>query len=124
MDDAFKAIAEPRRRAILQLVQVDERSAGEIAQHFEVSRPAISQHLAVLLDAGLVEMRREGTKRMYRANIAQIQRFQAFWNEFWDVSLLRLKLDAEKRHRENTGAAKERRKGPGPGNDRGPATGR
>ncbi len=107
MDDAFKAIAEPRRRAILQLVQVDELSAGEISHQFDVSRPAISQHLSVLLDAGLIEMRREGTKRLYRANMTQIRRFQAFWDEFWDVSLLRLKLAAEKQHRKSGKARRE-----------------
>ena len=67
MEAALKAIGAPTRRAILRLVADDERSAGEIASHFDVTRPAISQHLTVLKEAGLVDERRNGTKRLYRA---------------------------------------------------------
>ena len=67
MEAALKAIAEPRRRQILTLVRDEELSAGEIAAQFDVSRPAVSQHLAVLKEAGLVDERRNGTRRMYRA---------------------------------------------------------
>ena len=67
MEAALKAIAEPRRREILRLVWDAELSAGEIASHFEVTRPAISQHLRVLKEAGLVDERRDGTRRIYRA---------------------------------------------------------
>lgn len=67
MDAALKAIAEPRRREILRLVTSRELPAGRIASHFEVTRPAISQHLRVLLDAGLLTERRQGTRRLYRA---------------------------------------------------------
>lgn len=112
MDEAFKAMVEPRRRAILQLVQIDELSAGDIALQFDVSRPAISQHLSVLLEAGLIDMRREGTKRLYRANMTQIRQLRAFWDEYWDISLLRLKLEAEKRHRQNQ---KKKKRGSKPG---------
>jgi DNA-binding transcriptional ArsR family regulator len=66
MEAALKAIAEPRRRQILLLVREGEMTAGEIASHFEVTRPAISQHLTVLKEAGLVSERRDGTKRIYR----------------------------------------------------------
>ena len=66
MEDAFKAIAEPRRRQILRLVRQGEMTAGEIASHFEVTRPAISQHLTVLKDAGLLAERRDGSRRIYR----------------------------------------------------------
>ena len=66
MDAALKAIAEPRRREILRLVHDAEMPAGAIASHFEVTRPAISQHLRVLLDAGLLTERRQGTRRLYR----------------------------------------------------------
>ena len=67
VEAAMRAIAEPRRRAILRLVRDEERSAGEIASHFEVTRPAVSQHLSVLKEAGLVSERRNGTERLYRA---------------------------------------------------------
>jgi DNA-binding transcriptional ArsR family regulator len=66
-DDAFKALVEPRRRAILRLVATDELAAGEIAAAFSVTRAAISQHLTVLKDAGLITERRAGTRRLYRA---------------------------------------------------------
>lgn len=110
MDVALKAVAEPRRREILRLVQAEELSAGEICDFFDVSGPAISQHLAVLLEAGLVEMRREGTRRLYRASMTRIRQLRAFWEEFWDVSLLRLKLEAEKKHREDQSKKKKKRK--------------
>ncbi|MEW6153790.1 MAG: metalloregulator ArsR/SmtB family transcription factor [Actinomycetota bacterium] len=68
MDDALRAVADPTRRAILSLVLDGERPAGEIAGHFPgMSRPAVSQHLRVLSDAGLVELRQEGARRLYRA---------------------------------------------------------
>ena len=67
MDATLHAIADPRRRRILELVSHQELSAGEIASHFDVSRPAISQHLGVLKNAKLLIERREGTRRFYRA---------------------------------------------------------
>jgi DNA-binding transcriptional ArsR family regulator len=67
MEAALKAIAAPRRRQILTLVRNGELSAGEIASHFDVTRPAVSQHLNVLKEAGLVSERRNGTRRLYRA---------------------------------------------------------
>ncbi len=69
VDAALKALAEPRRRAILRLVWSQELPATDIADRFrDVTRPAISQHLAVLKDADLVTERRDGTRRLYRAN--------------------------------------------------------
>src|SRR2546428_12807213 len=67
MEHAVKAIAEPRRREILRLIWSRELPAGHIASHFAVTRPAISQHLRVLKEAGLVSERRDGTRRLYRA---------------------------------------------------------
>src|SRR5436309_15569940 len=67
MEAAIRAIAEPRRREILRLVWTSELAAGEIARHFDVSRPAISQHLRLLKEAGLVTVRRNGTRPLYRA---------------------------------------------------------
>jgi DNA-binding transcriptional ArsR family regulator len=66
--DAVRAVAEPRRREILRLCWDRERTAGEIAGHFDVTFGAVSQHLAVLREAGLAAVRHEGTRRWYRAD--------------------------------------------------------
>jgi DNA-binding transcriptional ArsR family regulator len=96
MEAALKAIAEPRRRTILSLVRDGELSAGEIASHFEVTRPAVSQHLNVLKEAGLVSERRNGTRRFYRARPEGLVELRDFLNGFWDVRLEALKREAEK----------------------------
>ena len=95
MDEPLKAIAEPHRREILRLVWKQELSAGEVASNFELTRPAVSIHLKVLKDAGLISERREGTKRLYRARPEGLQEVRAFLEEFWDDSLARLKSAAE-----------------------------
>ncbi len=95
MDAAVRAIAEPRRRDILALVAHRERSAGDIASHFDVTRPAISQHLSVLKDAGLVVERREGTKRLYLARPEGLAELRSYLESFWDSSLRHLKRAAE-----------------------------
>jgi DNA-binding transcriptional ArsR family regulator len=87
MDDALRALAEPRRRAILQLVANDELAAGEIAAHFEVHRTAISQHLTVLKGAGLVAERRDGPRRMYRARPESLDALRHLLEEMWASSL-------------------------------------
>lgn len=96
VEAALKAIAEPRRRAILSLVREGELSAGEIASHFDVTRPAVSQHLTVLKEAGLVSERRNGTKRLYRARPEGLVELREFLNGFWDVGLEALRREAEK----------------------------
>ena len=95
VDLALKAIAEPRRRAILRLVRADELSSGEIASQFDVTGPAISQHLGVLKEAGLVTERREGTRRLYRARPEGLRDLRAFLEDFWDDGLERLRAAAE-----------------------------
>jgi DNA-binding transcriptional ArsR family regulator len=95
VDLALKAIAAPRRRAILQLVRADELSSGDIAAHFDVTGPAISQHLGVLKDAGLVTERRDGTRRLYRARPEGLRDVRAFLEDFWDDGLERLREVAE-----------------------------
>ena len=95
MEAALKAIAEPRRQAILRLVSDDELTAGEIADAFEVSRPAISQHRAVLKEAGLVSERRDGTRRFYKARPETIEELKRFLDSFWAQGLKRLKQAAE-----------------------------
>src|SRR5688500_11888488 len=92
---ALRAIAEPRRWEILSLVKDRELSSGEIASHFNVTRPAISQHLGVLKVAGLVVERRDGTKRLYRARPEGLMEVRAFLEAFWDDSLQVLKREAE-----------------------------
>ena len=103
MEAALKAIAAPRRRAILTLVRNDELSAGEIASHFDVTRPAVSQHLNVLKEAGLVSERRNGTRRLYRARPEGLVELKDFLEEFWDVRLEALKREAEKEEQEKHG---------------------
>jgi DNA-binding transcriptional ArsR family regulator len=99
MEAALRAIAEPRRRTILRLVGSEELSAGEIASHFEISRPAISQHLTVLKEAGLLSERREGTRRLYLARSEGLAELRDFLDEFWADGLDRLKAAAEQEER-------------------------
>jgi DNA-binding transcriptional ArsR family regulator len=95
MEAVLHAIAEPRRRSILQLVGARELSAGEIAARFEVTRPAISQHLAVLRRAGLVSVRPDGTRRLYRARPQALAEVREYLDQFWAEGLDRLKAAAE-----------------------------
>ena len=103
MEAALKAIAEPRRRRILTLVRDGELTAGEIAAHFDVTRPAVSQHLSVLKEAGLVNERRNGTRRLYRARPEGLAELKAFLEGFWDVRLKVLKQEAEREERKQDG---------------------
>src|SRR5712672_1418051 len=103
MEAALRAIAEPRRRRILELVGDQELSAGEIASHFEVTRPAISQHLGVLKEAGLVNERRNGTQRLYRARPEGLAELKAFLDGFWDEKLEALQREAEREERKKRG---------------------
>lgn len=101
MDALLQAIAEPRRRRILTLVREHELTAGEIASNFEVTRPAISQHLKVLREAGLISERRQGTRRYYSARSEGLRELRAFLAEFWDerLDLLRETAEAEEERR-------------------------
>ena len=103
MEAALKAIAGPRRRQILALVRDGELAAGEIAAHFDVTRPAVSQHLNVLKEAGLVSERRNGTRRLYRARPEGLAELKEFLEEFWDERLVALKREAEKEERQKNG---------------------
>lgn len=95
LDFALRAIAEPRRREILRLLYGAELSAGAIASHFDVTRPAISQHLNMLLDAGLVTVRKMGTRRLYRARPGGLEELREFLEQFWRDKLALLKNAAE-----------------------------
>jgi DNA-binding transcriptional ArsR family regulator len=87
MDAALRALAEPRRRAILRLVADSELAAGEIAGHFDVTRTAVSQHLTVLKNAGLLYERRVATSRLYRARPEGLAGLQRFLDQMWASSL-------------------------------------
>ena len=95
MINALKAIAAPRRQEILRLVWTQERAAGDIAQHFDVSRPAISKHLRILREAGLVDERRKGTQRLYSARAESLLELRRFLDSFWDQGLQAIKQAAE-----------------------------
>jgi len=106
MEAAIRAIAEPRRREILRLVWSAELPAGEIASHFEVTRPAISQHLRVLKRAGLVSERRDGTRRLYRARQETLEEVRTYLEGFWDERLAMLKHAVEQEEKvKSNGAA-------------------
>ena len=117
MDLVARAIAEPRRRQILAMVRERELSAGEIANHFEISRPAISQHLTVLRGAGLLSERRQGTSRLYRARPEGLAGLRDFMDQFWTDRLERLKLAAELEQQRRDKRGKRRDGGSGRGRD-------
>lgn len=121
MDLVARAIAEPRRRQILAMVREHELSAGEIAAGFDVSRPAVSQHLTVLRGAGLLSERRQGTSRYYRARPEGLAGLRDFMDEFWTDRLERLKLAAEleQQRRDKRGKRKHGGRGRGRGPNRG-----
>lgn len=111
MEAAIRAIAEPRRREILRLVWTSELAAGEIAGHFAVSRPAISQHLRVLKEAGLVSERRDGTRRLYRARPESIAELRAYLGSYWDEDLRLLKHAAEQQEEQRRARHDRRHEG-------------
>jgi DNA-binding transcriptional ArsR family regulator len=103
MEAALRAIAGPRRRQILTLVRDDELSAGEIAAQFDVTRPAVSQDLTLLKEAGLVTERRNGTRRLYRVRPEGLAPLKSFLDEFWDDRLEALKRESEREERKKRG---------------------
>jgi len=97
IDGSLRAVADPTRRAILRLVRDREVPAGEIAAHFPaISRPAVSQHLRVLADAGLVAVRPDGNRRLYRWRREGLRDAAAFVEEMWSDRLALLKQAAER----------------------------
>ena len=95
MNNTFHALTEPRRRRILELVKNRELSAGKIAARFDVTQPAISQHLKILVDAGLLNVRRDGTRKLYRLRPEGLNQVRAYLESFWEESLTQLKSAAE-----------------------------
>ena len=101
-DVVLRALADPHRREILRLVQHDELPAGQIAAHFELTQQAVSQHLTVLKRAGLLDERREGTRRLYFFRSSALEPFRDLLEEFWPDALGRLKRAVEKAHPRET----------------------
>lgn len=98
--DPFNAIAEPRRRQILQFIAADERSVGEIAEAIELAQPSVSKHLNVLRNVELVTLRRDGRRIMYRANaqtLKTIHDWSGMFAQHWRGQLRRIKAHAEEK---------------------------
>ena len=98
--DCFNAIAEPRRRDILAFLAADERPVGDIVDELGMGQPAVSKHLKVLRDVGLVRARREGKQMFYRTNaeaIRPLHEWAAMFERYWRNQLIRIKERAEAR---------------------------
>jgi DNA-binding transcriptional ArsR family regulator len=96
--DPFNAVAEPRRRHILEFIAAEERSVSEIAAALELNQPSVSKHLQVLRDVGLVCARRDGRRTMYRTNadkLRSIHEWSAMFEQYWRGQLRRIKIHAE-----------------------------
>lgn len=111
MQATLDAVSTPRRRAILRLVWNRELSAGEIASRFDVSWPAVSQNLRVLREAGLVTERREGNRRLYRADRKSLRPVEAVLRRMWETDLERLKVLVEGDERGPSERQNRRRRG-------------
>ena len=99
VEQVLRAIAEPRRLEILRLIQSVELSAGKIASNFNVTRPAISQHLRVLKVAGLISERKQGTMRLYQARPEKLAELRSYLEHFWEDRLHVLAREAEMEER-------------------------
>src|SRR5205823_4262982 len=99
----FEAIAQPKRREILRLLANGERTAGDVASRFSVTQPAISQHLKVLREAGLVTERHDGTRRLYSLRPDGLADLHSFLTDVMPVALERLKDAAEEEERNARG---------------------
>ncbi|HJS71826.1 MAG TPA: metalloregulator ArsR/SmtB family transcription factor [Acidimicrobiia bacterium] len=103
IDSAFRALADPTRRRIIELVALRGMTAGDIASQFETTRPAVSQHVAILRNAGLVAERREGRTRIYQANPQAMDEVVQHLQSFWAGRLQELKRQAEREARHQRG---------------------
>ena len=99
MGSPWKAVADDSRRQVLQLLKDKERTPSEIATHFDFTLPALSTHLKVLRDAGLVSERKEGQNRYYSVNRKQLSEMMRFFDQFWDDRLKSLKEYVENKER-------------------------
>jgi DNA-binding transcriptional ArsR family regulator len=94
-EHVLQALAEPRRQQILRLVRTTPRSVGEIAERVDITQQAVSQHLQVLKDAGLVAVRQHGTRRLYAIRPDGLASLDRFLAELWPEGLRRLKVAVE-----------------------------
>jgi DNA-binding transcriptional ArsR family regulator len=97
---AFAALAEPTRRTIIERLAERPMAVGELAAHLPVTRPAVSQHLKVLKQAGLVRDRADGTRRIYRVDPAGLGQIRQWLDRFWDKSLAAYAAAAEREDEE------------------------
>ena len=97
--DPFRAVADPTRRAVLEYLLGRQHGVNELAEHFDVSRPAISKHLRILKQARVVRERREGRNRIYELDPAGLNALRRYFDQFWDQALDSFKQAVEKRHR-------------------------
>src|SRR3954454_22458970 len=97
--DALNALGDPTRRVIVERLKDGARAVGEIARDLPVSRPAVSQHLRVLREAGLVRDRREGTRRLYELDPEGLAELRGYLDSFWDAGLAGFKAAAEAEER-------------------------
>jgi DNA-binding transcriptional ArsR family regulator len=106
--EVFEAIAQPKRREILRMLAAGELSAGEVASRFAVTQPAISQHLRVLKQTGLIKERRDGTRRLYSVRPEGLSDLHTFLADVLPGGLQRLKqaAEAEQRRADARGAAR------------------
>jgi DNA-binding transcriptional ArsR family regulator len=95
--NGFSALADPTRRAIFEQLARGPRAVGELAEQFPVSRPAVSQHLKVLKDAGLVADRRDGNRRLYSVDSRGVQAMRAYLDSFWSEALAAFEEAARKK---------------------------
>ena len=93
--DRIGALGDATRRAVFELLRSGPRAVGELADELPVSRPAVSQHLRVLKDAGLVKERRNGTRRVYEIDPGGVEGLRAYFDAFWSEALARYKAAAE-----------------------------
>jgi len=93
---AFAALADPTRRAVFERLGDGPRAVGELADGLPVSRPAVSQHLKVLKEAGLVSDRAEGARRVYQIDPAGLGQLRAWLDRFWDQALAAFQAEAER----------------------------
>jgi DNA-binding transcriptional ArsR family regulator len=95
--NGFSALADPTRRAIFERLARGPRAVGELAKDFPVSRPAVSQHLKVLKDAGLVTDRRDGSRRLYAVDPSGVDAMRAYFDSFWSDALAAFQRAAERK---------------------------
>ena len=109
-EDLFAALADPTRRAILEALRHGPRSVTDLSEDMPVSRPAVSQHLAVLAAANLVSQQRDGTRRLYEANPEGLEALRRYVEQYWGEMLGSFEMAAKKEARKAQAKTKRRKK--------------